>query len=126
MRNLKTYISNLQENSAYTNYDVFGSTKYLTEDTFMIQRYTKNEGLFKYHHDFSVDWEKQKYRVITYLWYLNDVTEGGETEICGDYRIIPEKGKLLLFPATMDFPHRGIMPISNDKYIITGWLYSGF
>jgi hypothetical protein len=35
----------------------------------------------------------------------------------------PEAGKLLFFPATWTYPHRGMMPISNDKYIITGWIY---
>ena len=36
--------------------------------------------------------------------------------------IKPEAGKLLLFPASWTFPHCGQMPISHDKYIITGWL----
>jgi hypothetical protein len=51
------------------------------------------------------------------------VENGGETEIWDDFKIKPETGKLLLFPSSWTFPHRGVMPISDNKYIITGWLY---
>jgi hypothetical protein len=57
------------------------------------------------------------------LWYLNTVNDGGETEILGDIIVKPEAGKLLLFPASWTFPHRGKMPISEDKYIVTGWFH---
>lgn len=91
-------------------------------DWFMVQKYDMQDGKYIYHND-SLN-ESKRHRVITYLWYLNDVTDGGETEFWGGkYHIKPETGKLLLFPACWTFPHRGIMPISNDKYIITGWFY---
>ena len=61
--------------------------------------------------------------VITYIFYLNDVEEGGETEIRRKCKIKSKAGKLLLFPSCWTFPHRGVMPISDNKYIITGWLY---
>jgi hypothetical protein len=51
------------------------------------------------------------------------VNIGGETEITGYIKIKPKTGSLLLFPATWTYPHCGKMPISNDKYIITGWVY---
>ena len=87
----------------------------------MIQKYQKNKGKYVYHNDAS--FESTKYRVITYIWYLNDVEEGGETEFFGEYCVKPEKGKLVLFPASWTFPHCGKIPISHDKYIVTGWLY---
>jgi hypothetical protein len=93
----------------------------LCDTGFLIQRYTKNEGKFVYHEDFSI--RDNIHRVITYIWYLNDVNEGGETEFCGDFRIKPTVGKLVLFPASWCYPHCGIMPISEDKFIITGWLH---
>lgn len=90
---------------------------------FMIQRYEKDKGKYIYHTDNSN--EMKHSRAITYLWYLNDVVEGGETEFFGgSFRIRPEVGKLLLFPACWAFPHRGNMPISSSKYIVTGWLYT--
>ena len=93
----------------------------LGDTGFMIQRYTKNKGKFMYHEDFSI--KSTMHRVITFIWYLNNVDEGGETEFCGDFRIKPTAGKLVLFPASWCYPHCGIMPISDDKYIITGWLH---
>lgn len=87
-----------------------------------MQKYNKNVGKYIYHIDSRI--ENNKTRVITFLWYLNDVTDGGETEIWNYLKIKPTAGKLLLFPACWTFPHRGNMPISSDKYIITGWLWS--
>ena len=48
---------------------------------------------------------------------------GGETEIWDSHKIKPECGKLLLFPSCWTFPHRGNVPISGNKYILTGWVY---
>jgi hypothetical protein len=122
--NLKIYIKNIENNlnsDSEINYKIFENT-YLFETSFMIQRYEKQKGKYIYHDDFNIN-NKNNYRVITYLWYLNDVEEGGETELWNDIQIKPEKGKLLLFPSHYAFPHCGKMPISSNKYIITGWLY---
>lgn len=114
-------IKNHEKENTNHEYKTFGNV--LLNESFMIQKYTKQKGRYIYHNDFSSDWIEKKYRVITYLWYLNTVEEGGETEFWGTHTIKPETGKLLLFPASWSFPHRGKMPISCDKYIITGWLY---
>jgi hypothetical protein len=96
----------------------------LVVKSFMIQRYIKGVGKYVYHNDFSIDWDKKSYRVLTFLFYLNTLEEGGHTEFWGNYKIKPETGKLLLFPASWTFPHCGQTPISDNKYIITGWIYS--
>jgi len=106
------------------NYNVLKEMKYLFEDSFNIQKYKANEGFYDYHNDSYIDIVNNRYRIITFLWYLNDVDNGGETELLDNILIKPKCGNLLLFPASWTFPHRGKMPISNDKYIITGWLYS--
>lgn len=123
---LKLYLNHIDDDnfnidnrpSKFTYFDLDN----LHIDWFMIQKYDMQEGKYIYHNDSLT--ESNRHRVITFLWYLNDVTQGGETEFWGGkYIIKPETGKLLLFPACWSFPHRGIMPISNDKYIITGWFY---
>jgi hypothetical protein len=99
---------------------IFTNTKFETQH-FMIQKYDKNKGQYIYHNDFHMI--PNKYRVITFLWYLNDVNEGGETEFWDYHKIKPTAGKMILFPASWTYPHRGLMPISSNKYIITNWLY---
>ena len=128
--NLKKYISNLNNNEEFKNIDqlsnltyvFFEDTKLLT-NVFMVQKYTQNVGKYIYHNDFRIEKAENKYRVITFLWYLNTVEEGGETSFGEDFKIKPEIGKLLLFPASWTYPHAGKMPISSNKYIITGWIY---
>ena len=61
-------------------------------------------------------------RTIACIWYLNEVEEGGETEFAFGHKIVPETGKLILFPATWNFPHRGLSPIQGNKYIITSFV----
>ena len=91
--------------------------------TIQIQKYTKDVGIFETHTDCECE-DGKTYRVITFIWYLNDVVEGGETYFLKG-KVIPKKGKLVLFPATWTYLHKGNMPISSDKYIITGWFSFG-
>ena len=61
-------------------------------------------------------------RLVVFMFYLNDVHEGGETEFLYQHkRLKAEAGTLVLWPATYTHPHRGNPPLSNDKYILTGW-----
>lgn len=102
-----------------------------TNDTgFQIQKYIANRGLYGYHHDTCFIKKNNSYtqmRLLAFIWYLNTVDEGGETEFLnGRLKIKPEKGKIVLFPTTWTYIHRGNMPISGDKYILTGWLNGDF
>ena len=61
-------------------------------------------------------------RVLVWTVFLNDVDEGGETEfLYQQRRVKASKGSLCLFPATFTHTHRGNPPLSNTKYIATGW-----
>jgi hypothetical protein len=61
-------------------------------------------------------------RVLSWMVYLNDVEEGGETEfLYQGFRQKSVKGTLVIWPAAFTHTHRGNPPYSNEKYIITGW-----
>ena len=62
------------------------------------------------------------HRMLAWTIYLNDVPEGGETEfLYQSERVKPVKGRTVIFPAGFMHTHRGNPPISNEKYILTGW-----
>ena len=62
-------------------------------------------------------------RVVAFSCFLNDVDDGGETEFLEQHkRYKASAGDLLIFPAGFTHTHRGNTPISNEKYIITGWI----
>ena len=62
-------------------------------------------------------------RFLVFLWYLNDVTEGGETEFLNlGIKVAPRTGRLLMFPPYWMFQHAGLPPLSNDKYIVSTYL----
>ena len=70
---------------------------------------------------------KSRNRILAFMVYLNDVVEGGETEfLYQKCRFKPEKNTLLVWPAQFTHVHRGNPPLSNDKYIITGWVEYGY
>ena len=67
--------------------------------------------------------EMPQYRVIVFSIYLNDVEEGGETEFLHQsVRVKPKKGRIVFWPASYPFVHRGNPPLKGEKYIVTGWI----
>lgn len=90
-------------------------------DSFNLQRYLPNEGFYIYHAENTS--RVNLHRAFVWMIYLNDVTEGGETEFLYQRRFErPEEGKLLIWPADWTHLHRGIPSETQTKYIITGWL----
>lgn len=80
-------------------------------------------GLYDWHHDEVYEPNLKAHRFLTFLWYLNDVGEGGETEFSTGEKIKPEEGKILLFPSTWTYTHRSLTNKDRPKYILIGWLY---
>lgn len=95
-------------------------------EEFRMKRYM-NDGVdeFANHIDAADQFSCKRY--LVFFWYLNDVLEGGETEILSytDSNIVvpPKQGRLLMFPPMWQYPHRGNKPISNPKYIIGSYLH---
>jgi hypothetical protein len=61
-------------------------------------------------------------RHLVFMTYLNDVTEGGQTEFYyQDMMVQPKRGLTLVWPADWTHTHRGVPSMTQEKYIITGW-----
>jgi prolyl 4-hydroxylase len=62
-------------------------------------------------------------RYLVFLWYLNDVAEGGETRFTQLGHSVESKcGRLLMFPPYWMYQHEGLPPRSGDKYILSTYL----
>lgn len=119
-KSLNEYMNYLIENNL-NMYNGTIDTDCICDKGYNIQKYNKNDGFYIWHTDDMVNYQNEESRILTYLWYLNDIEEGGETYF-RNFKIKPEKGKLVIFPATWTYVHKGATPISDDKYIVTGWI----
>jgi hypothetical protein len=89
-------------------------------DRLTLKRYRPRIEEFEPHFD-SIDDYSGRYMV--FLWYLNNVEQGGETEFCDlDVKVAPRTGRLLMFPPYWMFQHAGRPPISGDKYILSTYM----
>jgi hypothetical protein len=89
---------------------------------FKIQKTEIGQGYHVWHTETSN--RNTSNRILAWTLYLNDVEEGGETEfLYYPKRVKPKAGTLVLWPAGLTHAHRGNPPISNTKYIITGWVH---
>jgi hypothetical protein len=88
-----------------------------------LQYYPPGGGFKIWHAERFTKKEPQSSRHLVYMTYLNDVTDGGETEFLHQkIKVRAEKGKTLVWPADWTHTHRGIVSPTQEKYIITGWL----
>ena len=63
-------------------------------------------------------------RVLTAVWYLNTVEDGGLTEFkWAGQSIQPLEGRCLIYPVGWPFFHRDAAPVSGPKYIIMTQLH---
>ncbi|MDR8523513.1 MULTISPECIES: 2OG-Fe(II) oxygenase [Shewanella] len=115
------------------NYQKYGKNraealvKYLYRSgTINIQKYPKAKGGYPHWHSEQFPQQGHNealHRVVLYMFYLNDVEEGGETEFYyQNKRVKPKKGTMVIAPAGFTHSHRGNMPKSHDKYIATSWI----
>ena len=115
------------------NFETLGAPKLpaLVEHLFRLgdinaQRYTAGEGGYPYWH--SENYPQQGsveplHRNLLFMFYLNDVEEGGETEFYYQKeKIKPKAGRMVIAPSGFTHTHRGNVPVSNDKYILTSWV----
>ena len=91
-----------------------------------VQKYDKQAGGYPYWHSEvypQTQHNEALHRVLLWMFYLNDVEEGGTTDFYYQQRSIqPKTGTMVIAPAYFTHTHRGQMPVSNDKYILTSWM----
>jgi len=107
----------------------FFPEKYGFEDLRMKKYEANNFDQFGWHTDVGNYASARRYLVM--FFYLNDVESGGETQFqfSGDYSktvdftVNPKRGRMVVFPPMWMFPHRGCMPISGPKYILSTYAH---
>lgn len=117
--NLACFYDEVKERAKGVLAPNMGKNASLIDSGYQIQR-TVPGGFYKWHADDNIS--PPYIRYLTYIWYLNDVQDGGYTEFSTGVKIQPEEGKLLIFPATWTYVHQGYPPRTETKYISTGWL----
>ena len=89
--------------------------KDLTYSPMRLQKTSPGGGYHVWHVEASATWEMLK-RVLVFSIYLNDIEEGGETEfLYQSIRVKPIKGRIVIWPASFPFVHRGNPPLKEDK-----------
>jgi len=123
---IKNYFYDIFINKVIKKYNQKYSFKNSGEDSlyeitdFKIQKTLPTEGYHIWHYE--NEGYNYRNRVITWMVYLNDVKEGGETEFLHQsLRVKPKQGTILVWPAGFTHIHRGNPPLSGEKYVVTGW-----
>ena len=104
----------------YKKYSLENIFAVTLRESFNIQHYAPNEGFLGWHCERSQTQTNQ--RALVFMTYLNDVTDGGETEFYWqNLKVKPVKGKMVVWPTDFTHLHRGITSPTQEKYIATGW-----
>ena len=108
----------------FYTYDKSAKNISIWDTGYQIQRTTPDQSGYIFHNDGAA--EDSYRRIITYLWYLNDIPEEdeGTTEFYDGTKVQPKEGRLILFPANWCYYHKGNPPKTINKYICTGWIWS--
>ena len=123
---LKTMILNYDQ--AWKHYikntgasEAFGQDEFYYT-TLKIQKTLPTEGYHVWHVEHGKGFDNEA-RAFVFSVYLNDVEEGGETEFLHfSKRVKPKKGRIVIWPASFPYIHRGNSPLSGKKYLLTSWM----
>ncbi len=86
-----------------------------------IQKTLPGQGYHIWHYE--QDNRERANRICAWGLYLNTVEQGGETEwLYQSLRVPAQQGSLVIWPAAYTHVHRGNPPLSNEKYLMTGWV----
>tara|TARA_R100001509_G_scaffold146896_1_gene104080 strand:- start:831 stop:1436 length:606 start_codon:yes stop_codon:yes gene_type:complete len=121
--NFDTALKHYENNTGIKN--VYGN-KDFSYTNFKIQKTLPSEGYHVWHIEHTTGFNNSN-RILSYIIYLNDVEEGGETEFLHQsVRVKPKKNRIVIFPATFPYLHRGNPPLKGEKYIFTSWMLAPY
>ncbi|MDP7593387.1 MAG: 2OG-Fe(II) oxygenase [Litorilituus sp.] len=90
------------------------------------QKYDQGKGNYGYWHSEifpQTGTNDALHRMLLFIFYLNDVEEGGETDFFYQQKSVkPKAGTMVIAPCGFTHTHRGNIPVSSDKYILTSWM----
>ena len=92
-------------------------------EEFRIKRYYNN-GNEKFDEHVDVTDYDSSLRAVAFLFYLND-NDGNTLFPLHNLNIQPVSGRVVVFPPTWEYPHQGLPPKSNPKYIMSTYVHYG-
>ena len=117
---LKKYQNDIQTSTG-GKFSSWDPEDYFSDTGYQVKVYNPG-GHYDWHQDYVID-RYNGVRELTFIWYLNDDFDEGETEFVNGRKITPKTGRLLIFPASWMYVHRGCRVKKNNKYITTGWYH---
>ena len=111
----------------YKKYKKDTKSKYIPPlkevEEFRIKRYYNN-GNEKFDEHVDVTDYNSSLRAVAFLFYLND-NDGNTLFPLHNLNIQPVSGRVIVFPPTWEYPHQGLAPKSNPKYIMSTYVHYG-
>ena len=92
-------------------------------EEFRIKRYYNN-GNEKFDEHVDVTDYNSSLRAVAFLFYLND-NDGNTLFPLHNLNIQPVSGRVIVFPPTWEYPHTGLPPKNDSKYIMSTYIHYG-
>ena len=113
--------------TVYKKYKEDTKSKYIPPfgvlEEYRIKRYlTNGNERFDEHVDIT-DFDSS-IRAVAFLFYLND-NDGNTLFPLHNLNIQPVSGRVIVFPPTWEYPHTGLPPKNDSKYIMSTYIHYG-
>lgn len=118
----KSYIINNNLNDETNNLLLLLTNSLYIKD-FIIQKYTTEKKTIEENMIFKNNRTNNRYNVLSFIYFLNDIENGGYIAFGNQTNIKSETGKLLIFPENINYFHKVYFPTAGSpQYIISGQL----
>ena len=122
VRSLVPYVQKV-----YQKYKEDTKSKYIPPfeelENFRIKRYLTN-GNERFDEHVDVTDYNSSLRAVAFLFYLND-NDGNTLFPLHNLNIQPVSGRVIVFPPTCEYPHTGLPPKNDSKYIMSTYIHYG-